>query len=321
MHATNKSLKWNANLLHKATFMKELHISGTGADVTIVCDDQKQLKVHKLILASQSAFLKSILDVSDAVEHTLFLPGMTSELLNSIIEFMYTGTLNWNKKHNILQLTSTLQLQKLEKLLLSQNENICKSKVMKDVSNPEIDLEMLQCKKCSKVFKSKTAVKNHYESIHKGVRYTCNDCGSEFTLQSSLRTHTKAMHVGKLIACDQCEYETPRPDNLKTHKINVHSGEQEGPTLKEYECEKCDFSTKYCLQLRDHVILKHEREKLMICSQCNFQATSEGKIKNHVKKVHEGISFPCPDCNFVASIESFLKRHYKKKHEGFVKIE
>merc|ERR1712243_123667 len=124
-------------------------------------------------------------------------------------------------------------MKEFEKLVLLESEK-------SNVSIPAIDLESLECKTCNKVFKSKTALKNHHASIHKGVRYNCNDCGSEFTLQSSLRTHIKAVHAKrpKLVACDQCDYETPRPDNLKTHKITVHSFGPMGEPLKPYECDK-----------------------------------------------------------------------------------
>ena len=95
MHATDKSLKWNANLLHKATFMKELYKSGTGADVTIVCEGER-FPAHKLILSARSKVFAAMFSQKMRMEEQQqevdikVLDMLTTERL---LTFIYDATL------------------------------------------------------------------------------------------------------------------------------------------------------------------------------------------------------------------------------------
>ncbi|XP_061932974.1 uncharacterized protein LOC107993218 isoform X3 [Apis cerana] len=59
-------------------------------DVTLVCEDQK-LRVHKLILASNSIYFEEILQQDLGQEPVIFLKDLNFEILKAMVEFMYCG--------------------------------------------------------------------------------------------------------------------------------------------------------------------------------------------------------------------------------------
>ena len=61
-------------------------------DVTLVCDDQKQVYAHKVILCASSSVLKSIIEnFSQNSNSVIYLRGIQHEEMEAIINFIYLG--------------------------------------------------------------------------------------------------------------------------------------------------------------------------------------------------------------------------------------
>ena len=61
------------------------------SDVTLACDDDKQIKSHKMILSACSPFFQKIL-INNPHQHPLiYLKGIKYESLKLILRFMYLG--------------------------------------------------------------------------------------------------------------------------------------------------------------------------------------------------------------------------------------
>ena len=60
-------------------------------DVTLVCDDGASFKAHRVILASQSDKLRTILTEFQDSQFCLYLAGVASQQLSSILAFIYSG--------------------------------------------------------------------------------------------------------------------------------------------------------------------------------------------------------------------------------------
>ena len=60
-------------------------------DVTLVCDDDKQIDAHKVVLSNPSAFFKRILIRNPHQKPMIYLKGFNYEEVKSIIEFIYLG--------------------------------------------------------------------------------------------------------------------------------------------------------------------------------------------------------------------------------------
>ena len=63
-------------------------------DVTLVCEDGHQVEAHKVILASSSQVLQSILRRNKHVHPLIYMRGVKSEDLVAIVDFLYYGEAN-----------------------------------------------------------------------------------------------------------------------------------------------------------------------------------------------------------------------------------
>ena len=66
--------------------------NGLFTDVTILCDDGKLL-AHKIVLAAVSPFLRHVLDVetSNTGQTTIVMPEVRREIVQQLLDFLYTG--------------------------------------------------------------------------------------------------------------------------------------------------------------------------------------------------------------------------------------
>ena len=73
--------------------LQDLFNSGDFADVTLVCDDLKQIQTHKFILSSQSPVMRSFLSINNT-HPLIYLRGFQSNNFASILDFLYFGEAN-----------------------------------------------------------------------------------------------------------------------------------------------------------------------------------------------------------------------------------
>ena len=85
------SLKWNGFQSCAANSFKQLRKFNEFNDVTLVCDDYKQMSAHKLILSSCSTYFKTVLSQTNHPNPMICLDGISSQELNSILDYIYNG--------------------------------------------------------------------------------------------------------------------------------------------------------------------------------------------------------------------------------------
>ena len=60
-------------------------------DVTLACEDGKQVEAHKVILAASSPFFQNTLKKNKHPHPLVYMRGVKSEDLVSIVDFLYCG--------------------------------------------------------------------------------------------------------------------------------------------------------------------------------------------------------------------------------------
>ena len=60
-------------------------------DVTLVCNDDKQIQAHKVILSSFSLFFKRMFSSNPHPKPLVFLKGIEIDDINAILDFIYQG--------------------------------------------------------------------------------------------------------------------------------------------------------------------------------------------------------------------------------------
>ena len=93
-------------------------------DVTLMCDDNNQIRAHKVLLSACSEFFKNILVKTSYQQHTVvYIDSVTHQELQNIISFMYFGetTITQEEFTNFMRAAQKLQIKGL-----SEREQYCK---------------------------------------------------------------------------------------------------------------------------------------------------------------------------------------------------
>ena len=79
-------------------------------DVTLVCCDGRSVRTNKLLLAASSQYFRQVLTLQGS---ELFLPGITSEVLNILLVFMFRGDVHVSQRllPYVMHAATTLQIK------------------------------------------------------------------------------------------------------------------------------------------------------------------------------------------------------------------
>ena len=95
-------------------------------DLTLVCDNESQFSVHKLVLSAASLFFKGLL--SRVVQHQhplIFLSGVAARDLQSILDFIYSGETEVAEKdlQSLLETAKNLKIKGLSESKVEKEED------------------------------------------------------------------------------------------------------------------------------------------------------------------------------------------------------
>ena len=91
MNQEKYNLNWHTYSDHLREMLHKMMKSDELTDVTLVCDDQKQFKAHKIVLSACSTVFKNIIDSLPSSSSVIYLRGIQHHEMESILEFMYLG--------------------------------------------------------------------------------------------------------------------------------------------------------------------------------------------------------------------------------------
>ena len=88
---------WTTYSDHLREMLHEMMKSNQLTDVTLVCDDKKQFKAHKIVLSACSSVFKSIINDLPQNSSVIYLRGIQHQEMESILEFMYLGVAKYGR--------------------------------------------------------------------------------------------------------------------------------------------------------------------------------------------------------------------------------
>ena len=213
-------LDWTSFSQNAATAFSSSFNDPTLADVTLVTDDGSvSLLAHKFVLGSASPILKQFFASNSSIHHPcLFMFGLTTNVLNSIMEFIYRGeTVVASSDLDSFMMTA----RRLE-LCLNDDQDI--TEVTNKVPNQSNNTE------------------NKQMSEKDGKKYL-NECGDS---QTSLKISKDTRIIDLKIQTNNPAHKNPKQKRI----IQVKK-------LDEFICTLCDKKFEYKSTLRNHNILKH----------------------------------------------------------------
>ena len=113
-------LSWNSFGEHSQDLLKQLLLTNTFADVTLVSEDKCIFKVHKFILNACSPVFQEIFK-SDTDQKCIYLRGVYKRELESILEFMYIGEtkIKQDEVINFIKVASDFEIKEVENISFS----------------------------------------------------------------------------------------------------------------------------------------------------------------------------------------------------------
>ena len=84
-------LRYNDFQTNISESFKALRNEGDFADVTLACEDDKQIEAHKVVLSSSSPFFKNILKRNKHEHPLIYLRGVKMSELESVLQYIYLG--------------------------------------------------------------------------------------------------------------------------------------------------------------------------------------------------------------------------------------
>ena len=129
-------LQWNDFKENAVKTFGSLREDKDFTDVTLVCEDGKQVGVHKVVLASLSPFFQNILTKNKHIHPLIYMRGMKSDDLVAIVDFLYCGETNVYQENldSFLAIAEELQLKGL--MGKSNNDEVIQEETFK-MTRPE----------------------------------------------------------------------------------------------------------------------------------------------------------------------------------------
>ena len=91
-------LQWNEFQNVVTTAFGDFRNDEDFTDVTLVCEDGKQIEAHKVVLASTSPFFLDLLKKNKHPHPLVYMRGLKAEDLVAMVDFLYFGEANVNQE-------------------------------------------------------------------------------------------------------------------------------------------------------------------------------------------------------------------------------
>lgn len=169
--------------------------------------------------------------------------------------------------------------------------NICErffgNRNLRDDHEREDHEDTKQCIYCGQLFENKNHLEYHIEFKHrKTMEWTCRFCPKQkWKSEWEYQDHVRIKHSvqKKFYECDVCNYGTKYKKNLTRH-MKIHLALEGGHRELVYKCKECDnwFSTKN--SLKTHIISKHSKDYPYRCVVCEAGFVAKCYLQKHFKE-------------------------------------
>ena len=117
MYQEKFNLTWDTYPDHLRNMLLEMMNSSYLTDVTLVCDDKKQFKAHKIVLSACSTTFRNIIDGLHQDNPVIYLRGIQHEEMRAVLDFIYLGstTLCQERLKEFLDVSKSLEINEVSK--------------------------------------------------------------------------------------------------------------------------------------------------------------------------------------------------------------
>ena len=212
-------------------------------DVTLATDDAHHIQAHRIILSAGSNFFSDIFMQNNQSSMLVYLKGIASDNLESVIDFIYNGEvfISQEQLEVFVETGKELKVKGLESVMPGVGENTTENlinpqEIKHEYENNdtvadekeftsstreivvEINQENLELKTNEDISLQINAMTEKIEGVWK-----CKTCGKTTSIKRHMHDHAERHIKGMSHSCHICTKTFPNRPNLKTHIFNIHS--------------------------------------------------------------------------------------------------
>ena len=111
------NLIWHTYTDHLREMLHDIMNDKELSDVTLICEDKKQFKAHKVVLSASSPVFKDIISTNLITNPVIYLRGIESLEIESILQFIYLGqaTIFQERMNEFINVAKSLELKEISK--------------------------------------------------------------------------------------------------------------------------------------------------------------------------------------------------------------
>jgi len=288
-------LRWNDFEANISGAFREIRDEKDFFDVTLACEDDSQLQAHKVILSACSPFFRTVLRRNPHQHPLLYLKGVKSKELMSVLNFMYCGEVNVAQEelNSFLAVSEDLQVKGLTQGGAGQGGT--KPETAKLPPLPRQEARRPRPAPVPAPLQSYPQYADTDE-IQEVVPVKCEPSGAG---------EQQAVVGAGAVALDESQYHEEEgygeygewdgdtgldPSGLQDgnkdldEQIDFLSKRQPDGT---WWCSECGYSTKIKTNLRMHVESKHLVSSGFKCEICQTVCPNRKSLRNHVDRRHK----------------------------------
>ena len=291
----NYNLTWKTFSKHLTEAVQEMFEDKSFANVTLVCDGQRQLRAHKFVLSACSSVFKSILQYNSAESNPLIiLRGIRYEDMEAILQFMYQGETCVSKDRikDFMKTAEELEVKIISKKPRAQKE-ILKQQDKNSIDPTEIEDTIGRNENAESTLASQVSLDSSNENV---VKLKCFELLEDETVKLYFESD------------DDSDVDNPMEEDVIRDSVDVHST-YEVSTEDENLGYKSEHNVKSVRKKKD--VLFEPRGAGFKCDFCDYEADIKSTVTRHVKSRHE---FPCTDCGYVGRLRRDLTTHIRLAH-------
>ena len=236
-------LKWTDFQLNLAKAFPLLRHESDFFDVTLVCEDQRKISAHKVVLSSCSQYFKGILKGSQHPNPMICLDGIKFTDVNNILDYVYNGEVKIEEEglDRFLKIAKRFQLEGIsgeaeaEFCSVEETAKSHFSSVIEKFENEIIDTKpstphpTLRHNANDKVIKLNNSDSEGFEGTvdelyskitsaqYNGVWYNCKVCEKGFKKKYHIREHVESHIQGLSFTCEGCNQQFTTSHILRDH--------------------------------------------------------------------------------------------------------
>ena len=292
---------WSQYQLQSKSLLENIYKGEEFYDVTLVSEDEKFIRAHKVVLAASSDYFQRIMSLQSHSNPFVIMRGISGDILDNILKFLYLGetAVCQNNMEEFIQVSKSLKI----KGLAGENEstNPTKLSAMNKPRNSIVDIVDAAVKSFS------VGELPHNEDSNSSVGSTIEETGNSRNNFQDILMEKQQEHIEIDLEDEEDEIQvTPKTCNIGEEEYSLDEDAEE-----EVE-EVIDVADDH---ESDTAIGKEQETDHIYCDRCDFETVAMEDYQQHFKTEHAN-DVSCKDCEFVSKDKEVLKEHMMSTHKG-----